>query len=329
MTEPGARLVALLERVLHRDTFETMVSPALADLQSELYEGWRQRAQHYAGLTIVIGFALLRDWRIDMLAAFDFGARRDVWRVAGLWYLAVTILLAGLVLKQQTPWHLLDVAVWPAIAVEAVLGARLYASYIAAGAAAFFLSRRLSAIKALVIAAGAVTVAFVALNIVATMTRSPMNRTIYESASRKLAASRVDAGDLPSWESQRWPRWVEAHGHAKSRSATVAEVAGSVAMAPFVAVLNFMPFALVGVAIARSRGGTVLVRLVGVIATTIVFARFGPGSFASGNDFMDFLRQMATLTTAALLWIGVGPLARLITAPFRTVGDWRPRPDRV
>ena len=40
MTEPGARLAAVLQRLLHRDTFETLVSSALADLQSEAHLRW-------------------------------------------------------------------------------------------------------------------------------------------------------------------------------------------------------------------------------------------------------------------------------------------------
>ena len=153
MTAHAAWLVALVRPLLHRDTFETMVSPAIADLDAERADGWRTHLRHCGGLAVVFGAVLLRDWGADQRAAFDFGARRDVWLVTAIWYTVPTVLLAGLLLKTQTPWHLLDATAGAAVALDAILGARLYASYVAVIAAVFLLSRRISSLKALVIGA--------------------------------------------------------------------------------------------------------------------------------------------------------------------------------
>ena len=216
----GRWFAALARRLTHPHTFESMLSPALADLRAEAAAGWRTRLAHYAGLGIVLMAAMRRDWSADTRAAFERSARRDVWVVSGIWYVALTTLLAGLALRQQTPWHLLDVSTWPAVVLKTVLAARLYASYIAAVVAAFLLSRHLSAFRAVVIGAVTITVAFVAVNAVATLTRAPLNTAIHDAARRNLAAAPVATGNPSLSTDERWSAWLEAHGRQAARPAT-------------------------------------------------------------------------------------------------------------
>lgn len=101
----GIWLTALARRITRTETFESLVAPALADLQYEAASG-RPVGRHYAALVIVIATALLRDLRVD--AQLTFGAPR-VWRRAGAWYAGFVLFYAATVLYSDTPWHLLDV----------------------------------------------------------------------------------------------------------------------------------------------------------------------------------------------------------------------------
>jgi hypothetical protein len=303
----GHWFAALARRLTHPHTFESMLSPALADLRAEAAAGWRTRLAHYAGLGVVLTAAIRRDWCADTRAAFERGARRDVWVVSGIWYVALTTLLAGLVLRQQTPWHLLDASTWPAVVLQAVLAPRLYASYIAAAAAAFLLSRRLSAFKAVVIGAVTITVAVVAVNAVATLIRTPLNTAIHETARRHLAAAPVATGDPSLSTDGRWSAWLEARGAQAARPATAAELAQSVAMAPVVTVFNFLPFALMGAALARSRGWGVAAGLVVVILTAIAVFGWSLRVLAPPSDVVTHIAFMGSILLGASLWAVVGP----------------------
>ncbi len=315
-------LAALFRRVLHRDTFEMMVSPAIADLDSERTGDWRTHLRHWGGLVVVLGAALLRDWYTDAKTAFDVGARRDVWLVSAMWYTAPTVLLAGVLLKNQTPWHLLDATAGTAVVLDTVLGARLYASYVAVIAAVFLLSRRVSSIKALVIGVGVVSLAFASMNATSSAVRMPLNRTIHETASRNLAAAPVPAGE-PSWERTDGRKWVEWRSGQAKQHATTTEVLGWFAIVPLTALFNFMPFGLVGLALARTRDAWVALRAAAVIST-IVAIYLLTNKWDEPNQFLQFLRQMQAVTAGALVWIAVGPAARLIAASFRMLAAWRP-----
>jgi hypothetical protein len=82
---PGLWLTRVAQRFTRRDTFERLVSPAIADLQIERDARWGARAGHYFALTAVIACALVRDFRTDVALAFDADARRNIWLRAALW----------------------------------------------------------------------------------------------------------------------------------------------------------------------------------------------------------------------------------------------------
>ena len=84
---PGIWMSRVARRLTRPDTFERLVSPAIADLQAEAAQGWLQRLRHYAALTMVLGCAVVRDFRLDLSTAFDADSWRTVWSRAAVWAL--------------------------------------------------------------------------------------------------------------------------------------------------------------------------------------------------------------------------------------------------
>ena len=72
-------LVRFARGITHADTFEHLVSPALADLQQESGAG-RQRRRHYVGLIMVSACAVARALRVDASFVANNDAWRTVWR---------------------------------------------------------------------------------------------------------------------------------------------------------------------------------------------------------------------------------------------------------
>ena len=140
MTAHGKWLAALSRRVLHRDTFETMVSPAIADLQCEAAHGIHARARHYAAMVAVFACAVARDFRLDVGPAFDAKARRHVWTRTALW----TLGFAGFVgwMRFREDLTVLGPAAAPTILGVALLKSLAAAFTVAMTAASFYLLRR-------------------------------------------------------------------------------------------------------------------------------------------------------------------------------------------
>jgi hypothetical protein len=84
---PGIWMTQVARRLTRHDTFERLVSPAIADLQKEAAHGWRQRLRHYGALMMVVVWAVLRDLRVDLSTAFDAGSWRSVWGRTAAWAL--------------------------------------------------------------------------------------------------------------------------------------------------------------------------------------------------------------------------------------------------
>lgn len=84
---PGIWMTCVARCLTRPDTFERLVAPAIADLQTEAAHGWVPYLRHYGALTMVLSCALLRDFRLDLSAAFDADAWRSVWSTAAGWAL--------------------------------------------------------------------------------------------------------------------------------------------------------------------------------------------------------------------------------------------------
>ncbi len=88
---PGIWMTRITRQLTRPDTFERLVSPAIADLQTEAAAGWVQRLRHYGALTMVLGCAVLRDFRLDLSTAFDANSWRSVWGRAAAWALVAAV----------------------------------------------------------------------------------------------------------------------------------------------------------------------------------------------------------------------------------------------
>ena len=85
---PGIWIARLARRLTRPDTFDRLVSPAIADLQLEAQHGWWARWRHYPVLAYVVVFALFRDLLGDLARVFDAGAIGVVWSRTAAWALA-------------------------------------------------------------------------------------------------------------------------------------------------------------------------------------------------------------------------------------------------
>lgn len=132
----GNWLAALGRWLARPQTFETLVSPAIADLQREAAHGVTARARHYVALVAVMACALARDFRIDLAAAFDAGAARHVWMKAALWALGFAGLTGWLALREELT--VLGPAATSAALTTAALGALTGAFFAAATTASTF-----------------------------------------------------------------------------------------------------------------------------------------------------------------------------------------------
>ena len=302
-------LTAIARRITRTETFDSLVAPALADLQYEAALG-RPIARHYAALVIVIATALLRDLRVD--AQLTFGAAR-VWRRVAAWYGGFVILYVATVLYADTPWHLLD-ATGQAMALVNALGTGLVASFPNAIVAAVFHLQRESIAprRAIAVAAMAFVAAAVALQLTAASVSPTANRMLFESVSRVVAQHRPGAGleDRNSYPGH-WKSWLETK---RERSAPgSSKLAGGVGRAAvgsaFSSFLNLTPYILFGVTLARGWRWTVLLRVVGLVVTYAALQIFtillGIPGLTGPSRGHDAVRQLVVMFLTAIVWLRV------------------------
>jgi hypothetical protein len=289
----------IARRLTQPDTFDRLVSPAIADLQSEAAYGLTQRLRHYAAFTVVFGCAVLRDFRIDLGIAFGTDSARRAWGRAAVW-----ALIAGL-------------CNWAAMYVVTLrLLERLHASSevqftVLSGIASRSIGPAFTA--ALVVAAYsfkrqdparirrvvAVTLVFLALSPVV----GYLSDTLYAAAREALVqAYRVGQPDLP------------------------AIVSASTLVVRLSAIMQMATFAWLGVALARYRGWTLAITTT-TILTLYVIANLH--QFELVNHFAPSLTPLlygtysipANAVTLGLLIL----LCRAILRPF----EERARPGSI
>jgi hypothetical protein len=305
----GVWLTAFARRITRRDTFDSLVAPALADLQYEAVSG-RPIAPHYVALVIVISTALLRDLRLD--AQLTFGAAR-VWRRVAAWYGAFVICYVALVLYLDTPWHLLD-ATGQATALANALAIGLMAALPTAAVAAAFHLRRESIAprRDITIAAMAFVAAAVALQITAASVSPTVNRMLFESVSRGVAQQRPGAGlDDRRQYPGHWKSWLETKRErsAPAPSKLAAGVGSFAVGMTFSSILNLIPYVMFGVALARGRRWTVLLRVLGLVVTYMALQVFiialGIPVLTGGSRGHDAVRQLVVMFVTAIVWLCV------------------------
>jgi hypothetical protein len=306
----GVWLTAVVRRITREETFESLVAPALADLQYEAASG-RPVARHYAALVIVIATALLRDLRVD--AQLTFGAAR-VWRRVAAWYGGFVIFYVATVLYADTPWHLLD-ATGQATALANALANALVVSLPYAIAAAVFHLRRESIAprRTIAVATMAFVAAAVALQLTVASVSPTANRLLFESVSRVVAQHRPGAGlDNRNLYPGHWESWLETkHERSAPESSTLAGGVGRAAVGvAFSSVLNLIPYVMFGVALARGWRWTVLLRVAGLFVTyaalQIVTIALGIPVLTGGSRGHDAIRQLVLMFLTAIVWLRSG-----------------------
>lgn len=224
---PGVWIARVVSRLTRPDTFDRLVSPAIADLQAEAGQGWLQRLRHYAALAAVLICAVFRDLRMDVSMAFGGAAGRQIWTRACAW--AVLAGCCNLVATYALTLRMLNRLDGPSDLEAAVLNGVVFRSIVPAMVAAlvigaYQLKRRAPSGLRTVIAASLVF-------IVATPIVGSIASALHEPANNALeAAYRAARPDLPA-------------ATVPSRLATVLS-----------GMLQTAAFAWLGVALARYRG---------------------------------------------------------------------------
>jgi hypothetical protein len=287
MTAHADWLAAVSRRLLHRDTFQTMVSPALADLQAERHQGWRQRARHYAGLTVVFGFALLKDIRIDA-GLTSFAAAWEVWRKAVAWHVALAIPLAAAFLW-ATPWRHLQGVEFTVLAMFA-LG--LFGVPVSTTAAGFYLRRAGLTESRAVIAATVVPFVLFAPVSIGWDGLSPRAASlIYETAAPKIEA--------PGTPINIWERiWLANFKERRTESQQPLTIWAALRS---VAALPLSP--MIGVWLARRRGWRIFRSLLCLQCAFLVFGVAGTLVTGPGILANEALAIAFSLFSPALVWL--------------------------
>lgn len=248
MTAHGTWLAAIAKRLLHQDTFEAMVSPAIADLQSETDHGWHLRARHYTGLVVVFGFALLRDIRVDA-GLTSYGVAWHAWRKAVAWTVALTLPLIALALW-VTPWHHLT-GVRASVVVVLVLFFVLFGAPVSTIATAFYLRRGgLGETRTVIAALLIPVVLFAPAAITWGAFSSPVASRIYETAAPRISPTDEHVS------ARIWLSYVEQIARPEQQPTTVWGALNQVAAFPL--------SAMIGVLMARRRGWRVFLCWIGL-----------------------------------------------------------------
>lgn len=259
-------LTAIARRIIREETFESLVAPALADLQFDAASG-RPLARHYAALPLVIATALMRDVRVDI--CLTIGAPR-VWRRAAAWYAGFVALYLSVVARYEMPWHLLDVGGRSAVLLNGVVSGLVGAVPYAMAAAVFYL-RRTSLVphRTILIALTGFIVAATSLQLGVASVQPTLNRVVLDSATRVVAQGRPAQGlDDNSRFTGQWPTWLERVRERSAGSAILAAGLGSATAALAMSyAVRLIPYVIFGLVLARGRGWTVSLRAVGLLVT--------------------------------------------------------------
>lgn len=326
-----AALTAIARRLTRKETFESLVAPALADLRFEAAAG-RPLARHYVGLPFVIAIALLRDLRIDV--QLTFGAR-DVWKRTGAWYAGFVVLFISLYVRYYTPWHLVDGSGRAAILANASVFGLTSSIPVAMVAVACYLRRRSTVPhRTITIAAIGFVVATVTLRLGAASALPAVNHVLLDSVTRVISQGRPGAGlDDNAGHPGQWRTWLDGVRERSLPSKMFsAGVGNAVAGMATGSAVYLIPFALYGLVLARGRGLTVFLRAVGLVITYFVVGMlaiqitirlYGPSS----PGYQAAREIGASFLTAGIWLLGV----RILLLPFvpiyalTHVRKWIPR----
>lgn len=293
------RLTRLLRRIVRHDTFESLIAPAVADLQHEANADWRQRAEHYAGLVIVIVAALLHDLRADSHLTSWPQARR-LWMPVGA-CVALTASMIATPLLLVTPWHTLG----PALVIAAATwttGLAFWISLLTSGPAMVAFCLRRAGLSPARVVTVVVVLDWTAGTIVEPLVNIVMARSsnLLRTVTAPLVEDRLVAVD---GFAEVWVLLV--HGLFNPALAA-GQPAPPLWWTPVTMMVATPMPALIGIIVARRQGWGVASRVFGVLLLllllqiiTIVFtAPRGPLTVQH-----EGLRRALLLLSSAVIWL--------------------------
>ena len=325
----GTWLAAIARRVTRRETFDSLVAPALADLQHES-AARRPIGRHYAAFAIVIATAVFRDFRTD--AHLTFSAAQ-VWRRTAAWGAGFGAAYVWVVAYADTPWHLLDAigrttAVGYAIAVGVI-----NALPFALAAAVFYLRRQSTAPpRAIAITAMMFVAAAATLNLTLSVVRPETYRIMVGSVAEVVSEQRPGATlDDRARYPGHWQEWLVTR---QERSDNPPHELGRTMAggAVFSSVLNLLPWMMFGLVLARGWRWTVCLRVLGFFATyafvqiaTISLHIPGLTGLGRSSDATRTILAMFLTGTVWLLGVRLLDLPSVSLHALASVRRWVPR----
>jgi hypothetical protein len=285
----GLWISRIARRLTQPDTFDRLVSPAIADLQLESQRGRLGRWRHYPALLRVMTWALLRDFWRELAYVFDADAWRTVWTRAAVWALAAAIISWGIqygsLVNLLNQWHTSDMV------RETILNGVVFrtigpALTVAMIVAAYSFNRRQPARMTTVVSATIVLAAItVGATYLSTILQAP-SRQALDEAGRGFYGSAIEVTRAPlPWQL----------------------TSNAIAM---------IPFAWLGVVLARRRGWPLALIATSILgsyvwlntaATPLYFrvARSIPGLETLLFGTYSLPTNLVTLTGLIVLWRGI------------------------
>lgn len=253
---PGYWLTAIARRLTRRDTFERLVSPAIADLQREAARGVMARARHYVAFAAVFACALARDFRFDLRPAFDASALRHVWSWTALWTLGFGALAGWMTFRDDL--RVLGPGAVPTVLIAAALKSLVVAFSVAMAAATFYLVRRGSTTRTVIATTLVLFATALATLFVIHPLRMSVDRELYDFGQ----ALNADAPSVTSLLAV----WLSFHADG---------IDGTLARGrDFRDALGVINGALMGMVLAASRQWRVALTAVMLVAATLAVGMF-------------------------------------------------------
>jgi len=317
---PGAWLTAIGQRVFRGPTFETLVAPAIADLQFEAAMPRSRRWSHRLALIVVVGHGLLRDLHVDVLNAFDRDSWRVVWKGVAVWYVVLAGLFMYLVIRSNVPRDLGLDRFSSAGLLSASLQALISACALSIVPAVVYLHRRGASYRrsilavVLIVSSCATGAAFATRPL-----KMRADRELYEAVSSVVPVGpQTPAAPFDSRlsASKIWLQYKS--DDLDPQFARQRDIRGGVAV---------MVWALVGLVLARHRAWKMAAFGIGMAAShvwlglTLLHYEVRLGLFPSRT--MQEWRDIALQLTTVSLWLAAGTVLRRTRISWVNV----PRPD--
>jgi hypothetical protein len=241
-----------------------------------------------------------------------------------------------MVLYLDTPWHLLDASGQATVFLNALTAAAVVALPYALAAAVFYLRRESAAPRrAVAVAAFSFVGAAIVLNLTVTAMRPATSRILVESVSRVMGEQRPGASlDSRARYKGHWQTWLETRRNQSMQAPSMraAGVGRAAINSAFMSALSLVPYVMFGVALARGWRWTVLLRVLGLIATYILVQMVAiqmqvPALTGHGRD-SDAVRELFGMFLTGLVWLFGMRLFLLPLIPvyaLTTVRKWIPR----